>query len=90
MKRTAILTAIAALLLLGTVALAQSGGHDPPTWYSVEQGVASGGGYRLTSLNWQASGTVSGAGYRLLGPTSPTLRGNGCCCTWLPCALRNY
>jgi hypothetical protein len=69
--RAAILVAIVALLLLGTVALAQSGGPDPPIWYTVEQGSASGGGYRL------------------LGPASPTLRGNGCCCTYLPCVLRN-
>jgi hypothetical protein len=87
--RAAILVAIVALLLLGTVALAQSGGPDPPTWYTVEQGAASGEGYRLTVLAWQVEGSASGGGYRLLGPASPTLRGNGCCCTFLPCVLRN-
>ncbi len=90
MKRIAILTAIVALLLLGAVALAQPGGHDPPTWYTVEQGTASGGGYYLTSLVWQVSGTASSGGYRLLGPASPTLTGNGCCCTYLPCVVRNF
>ena len=64
--RAAILVAIVALLLLGTVALAQSGGPDPPTWYTVEQGVASGGGYRLTVLAWQVEGSASGGGYRLV------------------------
>jgi len=88
--RITILAATVALLLLATVALAQSGGHNPPTWYTVEQGAASGGRYYLTSLAWRASGIASGAGYRLLGPTSPTLTGNGCCCTYLPCTLRNY
>ena len=87
--RAAILVAIVALLLLGTVALAQSGGPAPSTWYTVEQGAASGGGYRLTVLAWQVEGSASGGGYRLLGPASPTLRGNGCCCAYLPCVVRN-
>ena len=51
--------------------------------------MASGGGYRLTVLAWQVEGSASGGGYRLLGPASPTLRGNGCCCTYLPCVLLN-
>lgn len=91
MKRIAILTAIAALLLLGTVALAQSGGKaDQSAWYTIEQGTASGGGYYLTGLAWRASGTAGGGGYRLLEPASPTLTGNGCCCTYLPCMLKNH
>jgi hypothetical protein len=90
MKRIAIFIAIVALLLLGTVALAQSGGPNPPTLYTVEQGAASGGGYHLTSLAWQVSGEISGENYRLLGPAVPTLRGNGCCCTYLPCILRGF
>jgi hypothetical protein len=87
--RTAIPAVIVALLLLGSVAAAQSGGHDPPAWYTVERGMASGGGYRLTGLSWRVEGIASGGGYHLLGPASPTLRGNGCCCTYLPCVLRN-
>ena len=93
MRKHTFSIAIAALvcaLLLAGVVLAQSGGPGPPTWYTVEQGAASGGGYYLTSLAWQVNGAANGAGYRLLGPASPTLRGNGCCCTYLPCALRNY
>jgi hypothetical protein len=92
--RIIILLAIVALLLIGCVALAQSSG--PPSGYVVIPGTASGGHYRLTSLSWQVSGASSGGGYRLLpalsgaegGPASPTLRGNGCCCTYLPCVLR--
>lgn len=87
--QAAILVAIVALLLVGTVALAQPGGPDPPTWYTVEQGAAFGGDYRLTGLSWQVEGSASGGGYRLLGPASPTLRGSGCCCTYLPCVFRN-
>ena len=90
LKRNSISAWVPALLLLATVALAQSGGHNPPTWYTVEQGAASGGRYYLTSLAWRASGTAGGGGYRLLGPASPTLTGNGCCCTYLPCMLKNH
>ena len=84
-------TALVCVLLLASVMLAQAnGGPDPPTWHTVEQGMASGGGYYLTSLVWQVSGTASSGGYRLLGLASPTLTGNGCCCTYLPCMLKNH
>jgi hypothetical protein len=89
--RTAILTFIVVLLLLGTIVPAQSRECDPPAWhYTIEQGAASGAGYRLTGLTWRVEGTANGGGYRLLGPASPTLRGNGCCCTYLPCVLRDW
>lgn len=102
--RIAILITIVALLLAGSVALAQSSG--PPAWYSVKQGPAlsvvegtvSGGHYRLTSLalrqaqgdTRQTSGVASGGGYNLLGPASPASSENGCCCLWLPCTLRSF
>jgi hypothetical protein len=86
--RTVILIAIAALLLLSGVALAQS--SEPPSGYVVEQGIASGGRYRLTSTSWQASGVASGGGYYLLGPAAPVSSENGCCCNWLPCVLRYH
>jgi len=69
---------------LGTAALV-----DGQATVVVEKGEASGGRYHLTSVSWYVSGTASGGGYRLLSPSSPTLRGNGCCCTYLPCVLRN-
>ena len=60
--RTAILL-VAALLLLGGTALAQTGG---PGWgYSVQAGTVAGGGYQLTSLRWQVSGAADGGPYRL-------------------------
>lgn len=96
MKRTAII-AIAMLLLLGGVvlqtaasAVTRTSGHDPPARYTVEQGTSSGAGYRLTSLAWQVEGTASGSGYRLLGPAAPTSSENGCCCTYIPCVLRDF
>ncbi|MFL7793897.1 MAG: hypothetical protein AB8I69_17260 [Anaerolineae bacterium] len=85
--RIPILIAIVALLLVGSIALAQS--SEPPAGYAVEQGTASGGSYHLTSLSWHASGGASGGGYRLLEPASPS-GGNQCCCTFLPCALHNH
>jgi hypothetical protein len=83
-RRILVLTAIVALLILGTAALAQPGGL-----YVVETGHATGGRYSLTSLAWQVRGASGGGDYRLLGPAMPALRGSGCCCTYLPVALRN-
>ena len=73
-------------LILGTGAVAQSGGQ-----YTVEEGTAVGGSYRLTSLCWEVSGVASGGGYRLLGSAAPANHvGSGCCCTYLPGILRSY
>ncbi len=58
--------------------------------YEVESGMASGDGYRLTTTTWQVSGTASGEGYRLLGPAASELAGSGCCCTYLPCVMRQW
>ncbi|MCJ7739270.1 MAG: hypothetical protein MUQ10_18480 [Anaerolineae bacterium] len=89
--RIAILTVIIALLLLDAVALAQSGSGSPPTTlYGVESSTVSGGGYYLASLTWHVDGTASGSGYHLLSPAAPALRGNGCCCTYIPCVWRNF
>ena len=74
------------LLLLASAAQAQSGGRNPTL--SVQAGVASGGGYRLTSLAWRGSVIVSGGGYQLLVAYEPRLTGSGCCCTYLPCVVR--
>jgi hypothetical protein len=75
------------LLLVSSVGRAQSSG---PPGYVVEQGTASGGGYHLTSTTWQARGIASGGGYRLAVPASPAGTGTPCCCTYLPCVLRNH
>lgn len=82
--RITMLSVLIALLFLGTIS--QAGPERP---YAVKPGMVSGGDYRLTSQTWQLSGVASGGGYRLLGPASPS-RGNQCCCTHLPCVLRNY
>jgi hypothetical protein len=89
MKRVALLVLVVAFLVLAGGVLAQPGDAEVPPPCMVEQGVVSGGGYRLTSLVWQISGTASGGGYRLMGPSTPTQRGSGCCCTYLPLLLRN-
>ena len=85
--RIVILISVVVLLLTGSIALAQSGG---PASYVVVPAVASGGMYHLTSLAWQVSGAVSGEGYHLLSLAAPTSSENGCCCTYLPCILRNH
>jgi hypothetical protein len=82
-----ILAAIVALFLLGT-AVVWAEGTGPTAAYAVEPGIASGGRYQLASL--ALPGTVAtGGGYRLLGPATPVISGSGCCCTYLPCIVRN-
>jgi hypothetical protein len=88
--RIVILVAILTLLLSGAMALAQGGKPGPIAWYAVQPGTASGGGYHLAALAWQASGTVSGGGYRLLAPLRATGRGTPCCCSCLPVILKSY
>lgn len=85
--QTVILLALVALLLVGSAAWAQSGG--PPLAYTVQPGTASGGGYRLSGVTWQVRGTAGGGGYRLAAVVSPAGTGTPCCCTYLPCVLRN-
>ena len=85
---TAVIALVCVLLLAGATS-AQSGSQPSPSWYIVEKGRASGGRYHLASVSWHVSGAASGGGYRLLSPSSPTLRGSGCCCTYMPCVLRN-
>jgi hypothetical protein len=88
--RMATMLALVAFLLVGGVAMAQVGGPGPASGYAVQPGTSSGGSYHLTSLAWQVSGTAAGGSYALVSPSAPTLRGSGCCCTYLPCILRNW
>jgi hypothetical protein len=62
------------------------------------RGEAIGGAYRLTGTQLASQNLrppsqeelASGGSYRLLAPMGPTLRGSGCCCTYLPCVFRNF
>ena len=83
--RNALLLAAVALLVGGSLAAAQSGG---PMGYVVEPGTRSGGEYQLTGQGASAAVEKSGGAYRLQGGIQPMLRGSGCCCTYLPCILR--
>jgi hypothetical protein len=88
--RLAIAFVVVTLLMLSSaVAGAQSVGKDPPAWYTVERGMTAGGHYRMASYTWQFDGSASGGEYQLLSSARPTLTGNGCCCTYLPCLLNN-
>jgi hypothetical protein len=89
MKTLIALLLVSALLAGGGAALAQSGGAGSMQSMSVQPATSSGGSYHLSSLTWQVSGTAAGGGYALASPYSPTLRGSGCCCTYLPCILHN-
>jgi hypothetical protein len=85
----AVMLALAALLLLSGLAMAQTGGPGLAPVYAVQAGTSTGGGYQLTSLAWQVSGTAAGGDYLLAVPCAPALGGNGCCCIYLPVVLRN-
>jgi len=90
MKTTITLLLIITLLVGGGVALAQTGVSGTGQAMNVQAGTITGGGYHLTSLAWQVSGTAAGGDYVLTSPYAPTLRGSGCCCTYLPCILRSW
>ena len=69
--RTAVLAAVVALLLLGSVALAQSGGGYDLSWWTVDGGGATfstGGGYTLGGTAGQPdAGELAGGSYILGG-----------------------
>lgn len=82
--RITLLLFLIAFLLLSTGASALSAPR-----YQVETGTISVGSYQLGSFGVQAGNIAIGGAYRLLGPSAPDLRGSGCCCTYVPCVLRN-
>ena len=88
MKRVAIVVLVVAFLMLAVAVLAQPGDSELPPPYMVEPGTASGGDYQLTGQGTSVSVEMSGGAYRLQGGIQPMLRGNGCCCTYMPCILR--
>ena len=83
--RIVLLAITVTLLLMSSVASAQPGGG-----YAVEERTLAGGSYRLTSASLPAGGAMIGGGYQLLRLTKSTATGSGCCCTYLPCILRNW
>ncbi len=85
--RIAVLIALIAVLVLGSVALAQAAVHNPIV---ANDASASriGDSYQVTGGVWQARRAASGGPYRLLDPAAPALTGNGCCCLFLPCVMR--
>lgn len=84
-----VVVTLAATLALGGLALAQAG-KDEGGGYAVEMTGAAGGGYALDGGGWQVQGSASGGGYHLLAATNPAGSGTPCCCTYMPCILRNH
>jgi hypothetical protein len=74
-------------ILLSSVSAGAGALSTPP--YQVETATIAGGNYQLTSFGAQADPVAIGGAYLLLGPSAPELQGSGCCCTYLPCILRN-
>lgn len=85
MKQRVILVVVVVTLLLTGVTLAHSDRQ-----YTVESGTSSGREYHLIGTSWQVSGKASGGDYFLVQPAATTLRGSGCCCTYLPLTLCNF
>ncbi len=96
--RLAIMLVLITSLLWGGVAIAQTNAPGPIHWYIVQAGTVAGGSYQLTGLalrqaqgdTWRVSGAAGGGGYALAALSQPALRGSGCCCTYLPCILRQH
>ena len=82
--RTTLLLIVLAFVLLSTGV----GALFTPR-YPVESATLAGGGYRLTSFGPQADNISIGGTYRLLGSSAPAHLASGCCCTYLPCIMRN-
>jgi hypothetical protein len=90
--RIATLTVVVLLLTTGLLPGAAPAVAQPDGQSAVQNSISSGGNYRLIGLEEEASAVAvaSGGGYRLFQvPEAQTLAGSGCCCTYLPCILRN-
>lgn len=88
--RIVLLAAVIMLLLLispGPVSRVASA--RPGDGSAVAGTILSGGGYRLTRASVPAGSTMLGGGYQLLSLARSTASGSGCCCTSLPCIMRN-
>ena len=92
MRQTTLFLALTALLLLASVALAQTGGGYDLTWNTVDGGgytFSEGGGYSLGGTVGQPdAGVLSGGGYTLAGGFWPG--GAARYGIYLPLVLRNY
>jgi len=91
-KRTYLVIVLAFLLFTSLVAFHQASitnaRETRRTFTSIQMasGITHGGDYQLRVYTRPASS--AGAGYFLLGPASLALRGDGCCCTYLPCVVK--
>ncbi|MFZ2095356.1 MAG: hypothetical protein WAV05_01840 [Anaerolineales bacterium] len=87
MKTRIIIISLITILILasGAIASAHSNKDLVPSTYQITSELSAGNGYQIIPLTWQISGALNGGNYFLDVQTSPTLRGSGCCCTFLPC-----
>jgi len=85
--KTKIILASIAILLIISLALAQTGKTAETV---IQQNTHPSRVYYLTSIKVQVLGITSGGGYYLSNPFSITGSGTPCCCNYLPCILRNY
>jgi hypothetical protein len=81
---------VALLVLFSSQTWAQRNDQTKPNWYVNTGGSLSGEHYHLNMFSWEISGETAGGDYHLQLLSSPSLRGSGCCCTYLPCVLKNF
>jgi hydroxymethylpyrimidine/phosphomethylpyrimidine kinase len=92
MKHRLFLLTLVIALALVSISLVRAGSVGAGSDVAVappDAVILSGGHYRLVSTDTQVDVVASGGEYRLLAPAAPTSSENGCCCTFLPCMLRN-
>ncbi|MBN2146756.1 MAG: hypothetical protein JW726_05175 [Anaerolineales bacterium] len=88
--RTIVAVFLVVILLLasGAIALAQTNQDGETILYQVEPSTSSGKGYQLTHQAWEVNTALSGGGSYVLRAETAVLKGSGCCCTYLPCTLK--
>lgn len=78
------------LILIAVLLLVTAAGTPSVTGSRIEPETMMGGAYRLVGSGVTVDRVSAGGDYILLGPSAPIGQGSGCCCTYLPCALRNW
>jgi hypothetical protein len=86
--RTLRIALLAFWLFAGALLMAESGQAQLPMMTTGAPFTAAGGNYVLTTLTWASCAASTDGSLVLQIPTSATLRGNGCCCTYLPVVTR--
>ena len=83
------------ILVLPLQTSIQAGDDEPDLnngtfWFVVGRSKSQNKAYQLTSISWQVTGISADNDYTLTSPQSLSESSTGCCCTYLPCALKGW